>query len=149
MKGGGQQQNASPETTFFFLVLMLILMLLMAWYYHHETIVRFFFTIRSYEVSFLYYLFDPIYDLISLIDIDIPDPVYYKELSQSLFTMDFETVTLAQFREYMAVSGQGYVYPGVVLALAYSIYLMFFKNKTSNQIAWMRKHLGITRKKTK
>ena len=26
---------------------------------------------------------------------------------------------------------------------------MFFKNKTSNQIAWMRKHLGITRKKTK
>lgn len=142
MKGGGQQQGASPETTFFFLILMICLMLLMAWYYHHEKIVAFFYVIRSYEVSALYYIFDPIYDLLTELDIKIPSPEYYQLVSQELVSANFSEVSLSEFRQTMASSGWAYVYPGGFFATIYAIYLIFFKSKSRLQATYTMRTLS-------
>ena len=142
MKGGGQQQGASPEMTFFFLILMVVALIMMAWYYHHAKIVSFFFTVRSYEVAVFYYLFDPIYDLLTEFDFQVPDPNYFLTLSQSLVQQDFASVTATQFRESMAESGRVYVYPGGFFTMISGIYLLFFKSKSRLQATYTMRTLS-------
>jgi len=128
--------------TFFFLILMVIALILMGWYYHHEKIVGFFFTLRSYEVVLFYYLFDPIYDLLTELDFQVPNPSYFLTMSQSLVRQDFAAITISQFQEAMAASGRVYVYPGGFFAMICTIYLLFFKSKSRLQATYTMRTLS-------